>query len=371
VRLAGLALVSLLLAACSASAAERPTLRLTGARTAVAGAAWTGTLVVSPATAGRPALTARAGSARRNAAVTRAAAGRWRARLVLPTAGRWSLTGRLGGRSVALGALTVRAAAPLALSGPEHAVIAPDGRLLVAEQGADRIVAVDTTTGAVTVLAQATDPFGLARAPSGDLYASSHGELLRADASGRVTTVHRAAGDIGPVAVGAGGEVYFVTSEDRLYRLEAGGGTVTHLAGNGTRGSGGDGGPALAAQLAHPHGLAVAADGTFFLADTESGRVRRIDGRTGIASTLATGLSEPWAVALAPDGSVVVTERLGGRVWRVDAAGRAAPVTAAGALDSPVGIAVDPSGAIFVTELETGHVRRIAADGTITTLRGS
>jgi sugar lactone lactonase YvrE len=369
-RLAGFVLVALLLSACSAAAAEQATVRLTGPRTATARTPWAGTLVVTPASAGRPSLTARLGATRRSAGIARSGSGRYRARLVLPTPGRWAFTGSLGGRSFALGAVTARAAQPLELRGPEHAVVAPDGRLLVAEQGADRIVAVDTTTGRVSSLAQANDPFGLARAPSGDLYASSHGDLLRADTSGRVTTAFSAAGDIGPVAAGPSGEVYFVTSQDRLFRLEAGG-AATHLAGNGTRGSGGDGGPALAAQLAHPHGLAVAADGTFFLADTESGRVRRIDGRTGIVSTLATGLSEPWAVALAPDGSIVVTERLRGRVWRVDPAGRATPVTAAGALDSPVGIAVAPSGAIFVTELETGHVRRITPDGTITTLHGS
>jgi sugar lactone lactonase YvrE len=367
VRILPIVLLAVLVAGVARAGGEL-SVRLVGTRTATAGAAWSGRLDVTPPSAGRPLVVARLGARRRPASLTRAAAGRYRVRLVLP-AGRWTLAARLGARTFRLGALTVRAARPpLVLRSPEHAVVAPDGRLLVAEQGANRIVAVDPRSGAVSEVARVASPFGLARAPDGDLYVSSHEQLLRVDAGGRVTTAHRAAVDVGPVAAGAGGEILFATSEDRVYRLGAGG-AVTHVAGNGRRGSDGDGGPARAASFAHPHGLAVGADGTLVVADTESGRIRRVDGRTGTVSTVARGLSEPWAAAPAPGGGAVVTERLGGRVWRVDSAGRATPVTAAGALDSPAGIAVAASGEIFVTELETGHVRRIARDGTITTLR--
>jgi opacity protein-like surface antigen len=76
VRLAGIALAALLLSACSAAAAEQATVRLTGARTATPGAPWAGTLVVTPASAGRPSLSARLGATRRSAGIARAGSGR-------------------------------------------------------------------------------------------------------------------------------------------------------------------------------------------------------------------------------------------------------------------------------------------------------
>jgi sugar lactone lactonase YvrE len=373
-----LALVGLV--ACSASAADRPSVRLDGVRSATAGTAWSGVLVVTPVSAGRPALTARLGTRSRRGQVAATGRGRYRARLVLPAAGRWLLTARLGRRTFRLGAVT--AVEPLVLRVPAQAAIASDGRLLVAEQGRDRVIAIEPATAAIAVLGRMPMPFGLARAPSGDLYVSSHGELMRVDPSGGVTTVLRAAGDIGPIAIGPSGEVYFPTTEDRIFRLDPASGAVKAVAGSGRRGAGGDGGPALAAEFGHPHGLVVGADGSLLVADTENGRIRRVDGRTGIVSTLATGLSMPWGIALAADGSIYAAEPLGHRIRRADPAGRLTTVAGTGvrgssgdggpalraAVDAPTAVALDAAGLLYVLESETGHVRRIGRDGTISTL---
>ena len=59
---------------------------------------------------------------------------------------------------------------------------------------------------------------------------------------------------------GAGG-FYFVSSQNRVYRVTAAGALIL-VAGNGTYGFSGDGGPATAAQLASPQGMAVDSTGT-------------------------------------------------------------------------------------------------------------
>jgi sugar lactone lactonase YvrE len=276
-------------------------------------------------------------------------------------------------------------AAPLVLSRPSETQVAPDGRLLVGEQGRNRIVAVDPATGKITVLARIQEPFGLARAASGELYVSSGRRLARIGRSGAVRTVARVAADVGPVEVAPSGDVFFAATDDRVYRLRPATGAVTAVAGNGRHGAAGDGGPALKAELGRPHGIAVAHDGTLLLADTDNGRIRRIDSRTGVVSTIARGLTRVTSVAVAADGSVYVAQPLDHRVRRVGRDGRLSVVAGTGqpgstgdggparraAVDAPAFVAVGRGGVLYVVESVTGLIRRVAPDGTITTVRGA
>jgi streptogramin lyase len=66
---------------------------------------------------------------------------------------------------------------------------------------------------------------------------------------------------------------------------------ISTVAGNGSAGFSGDGGMAISAQLAEPHGIAVDARGNIFFADTNNGRIRRVDGVTGIISTFPAPVS--------------------------------------------------------------------------------
>jgi DNA-binding beta-propeller fold protein YncE len=171
------------------------------------------------------------------------------------------------------------------------------------------------------------------------------------------------------------------------------------VAGNGTAGCSGDGGPAPDGQLAFPADVAVAG-GAVFVADHANHRVRRIDG-TGTLTTIAgdglrgfagdgadavrARLGFPSALAVAPDGSVYVADEMNHRVRRIDPSGVIGTVAGDGSraegegdgdggpadrarLDAPCALAADDAGTLYVGEAGTRRVRRVDRDGVISTV---
>lgn len=294
----------------------------------------------------------------------RTAPGRYAATLRLARAGRWTIAVRAGGRRYQLGVVTARvpAAQPVLFAQPASIAAAPDGTLVLAEAAANRIVRV-TTVGVVTPLATGiTNPYGVAVAPSGDVYATASDTLFRIEASGRVTPVFTVA-DLGPVTVAPDGGVYVSTSTD-VFRIDPSTGGSVHVAGTGTRGGAGDGGPASSAQINHPHALLVAADGALLIPDTDNHRVRRIDPATRVITTVASGIAGVSGIC-AGGGATYLTDFTGMTVLRLDAAG---PVIIARNLDTPLSCAVS-GGAVYVVEAGgTGTIRIVHGDGMISTL---
>ena len=86
-------------------------------------------------------------------------------------------------------------------------------------------------------------------------------------------------------------------------------GSLTSVAGNGQAGFGGDGGPANAAELDGPQGLAVSSGGTVYVADSGNNRIRTIT-PTGTISTLAR-VQEPTALAIGPSNDLYVVDAAG------------------------------------------------------------
>ena len=74
-----------------------------------------------------------------------------------------------------------------------------------------------------------------------------------------------------------------------VWRMNLGDEILHHVAGTGKAGYAGDGGPAAVAQLNGPKGIAVAANGNVFVADTENNAIRRINAKSGKISTEAGG----------------------------------------------------------------------------------
>jgi RTX calcium-binding nonapeptide repeat (4 copies)/NHL repeat len=188
-------------------------------------------------------------------------------------------------------------------------------------------------------------------ADGGFLIADTDNELVRrVSPAGTITTVAGTspggfAGDGGPataallneptgVAPTTDGGFLIADSNNQRVRRVSPAGTITTVAGNGTAGFSGDGGPAVAAQLFGPSGVAVTADGGFLIADSLNNRVRRVSlagtittvagngtegssGDTGPAN--AAQLHEPQAVAQTADGGFLIADLRSNRIRFVDA----------------------------------------------------
>ena len=132
-------------------------------------------------------------------------------------------------------------------------------------------------------------PVALAVDGSGNLFIADYenNRVRKVDASGTITTVagngiHNHTGDGGPatsaslsspgrVAVDGSGNLY-IADADRIRKVAPASGNITTLAGTGTAGYSGDGGPATGAQLKTPEGLAVDASGSLYIADNGNKR---------------------------------------------------------------------------------------------------
>jgi sugar lactone lactonase YvrE len=122
--------------------------------------------------------------------------------------------------------------------------------------------------------------------------------------------------------IDSSGNLYLALREgNAVYRIDPKTERITHIAGNGQKGLVGDGGPAKAAALNGPKGVALSPDGGLYLADTENHAIRRIDLKTGVITTVAgTGergdgpdgdplrcrMNRPHGVYVGKDGAVYV-----------------------------------------------------------------
>ena len=179
---------------------------------------------------------------------------------------------------------------------------------------------------------------------------------------------------------------------------------VVTIAGTGAGGYSGDRGPATAARLASPHGMAVAANGTVYVADSDNYRVRRI-GTDGVITTIAgngsfgddgdggqatsASLSGVLSIALSPAGDILyISDIDNNRVRQVNLTtglitnfagagwvgygfgGDGGPATSA-SLATPEGVAVDSSGNVYIGDLFNCVVRMVdASTGIISTVAG-
>jgi sugar lactone lactonase YvrE len=90
----------------------------------------------------------------------------------------------------------------------------------------------------------------------------------------------------GAMAYDREGRLVFTSLDHRILAIDRQG-VIRVVAGTGTRGFSGDGGPARSAELNTPYGLAIASNGDLVFADAGNRRIRRIDARTGVISTIA------------------------------------------------------------------------------------
>jgi hypothetical protein len=175
-------------------------------------------------------------------------------------------------------------------------------------------------------------------------------------------------------------------------------GVFTVFAGTGTQGFGGDGGPAIAATLNAPEGLAVGADGTVYVADTGNQRLRAIANNT-IQTVAGTGvrgfsgdgsaalnamLDRPSCVSLDGHGTLYICDTGNHRIrsmingmigtfagTRVQGFAGDGGLATAAELNAPQGVAVDGAGRVYIADTLNQRVRMVGVGGVMTTVAGN
>ncbi len=258
-----------------------------------------------------------------------------------------------------------------------------NGNVYIADRNNHRIRKVSAATGVMTTFAGTGAPgFG------GDGGAAAYAYLYFPTG----------------VAVDFAGNVYVADEfNHRIRKIDAATGTIATIAGSDLRADSGDGGPAIAASFMTPSGVAVDAIGNVYVVDMEAYRVRKIDAGTGIITTIAGngtsgsggdgGLATMaqigfWNVSIAVDnaGNVFVADAYNNRIRKVTAAtGLISTIAGTGAcgfsgdggaasaaqLCTPYGVAVDTGGTVYVADTGNFRIRKISAStGTIATIAG-
>ena len=208
--------------------------------------------------------------------------------------------------------------------------------------------------------------------------------------------------EIYAIQVDANGDVYLLQRfNPAIRKVEAGTGIITTVAGNGTVGYSGDGGPATHAQMREPNDCALDGVGGLLIADIQDQRIRRLDIASGMITTFAgtgekehtgdggkaieAGIFGARAVCVDGKGNTYICEREGGSLRKIDASGIITLVAGNGekgysgdggpAIDvvfnGPKAIRCDTQGNVLVVDTENHAIRKLdVSTGTIDTVAG-
>jgi len=177
-------------------------------------------------------------------------------------------------------------------------------------------------------------------------------------------------------------------NNNRIRKVDVGTGIITTIAGNGTAGFSGDGGPATSAALNFPDGIGLDAAENIYFGDALNNRIRRVDATTGVITTVAGNgiagfagdgglatnaeLKFPSRPALDRNGNLYIADFQNNRLRRVDAStniittvagngtagysGDGGPATSA-QLNGPLSVTVDAAGNIYLSDINNERIR--------------
>lgn len=205
---------------------------------------------------------------------------------------------------------------------------------------------------------------------------------------------------VGGLAVDPDGIVYGIDLDTCRVRKIDPNGIITTVAGNGTCGFGGDGGPAVEASFATTLGLASDPNGNLYIADTHNHRVRKVD-PNGIITTIAgtgddwtdplggyarqTAIENPVDVAVGADGDLFICNKNANSICKVDNSGIITTYAGTGlrgyggdggpAVEAhlwyPHGLSMDSVGNLYIADSWWGIVRKVDTNGIIDTVAGN
>ena len=318
------------------------------------------------------------------------------------------------------------AATNASLHDPTGVAVDASGNLFIADKTFGLIRKVDIN-GVITTMAgggtnygddgaatnASLNPSAVAVDSSGNLFiADANGRIRKVGTNGIITTVAATNTSLAVpsgVAVDASGNLFIAdTYNQRILKVNVNG-IITTVAGNGyvnpDNGEGaysGDGSAATNARLNYPYGVAVDASGNLFIADSNNGRIRKVN-VNGIITTVAGGganypgnggaatnavLYAPTGVAVDASGNLFLADAINNLIRKVDVNGIITTVAGGGAnyganypgdggaaidarLNYPSGVAVDASGNLFIADTRNSVIRKVDVKGIITTVAGN
>jgi len=265
-----------------------------------------------------------------------------------------------------------------ALNSPRLIAVDNVGRLFIADTDNHRIRQVGPAGAITTVVGNGIDGY------SGDGGAATSAALLYPSG----------------VALDNASNLFVADSGNNRIRKVNPAGTIDTVAGNGTQGYSGDGGPATSAALNDPYGVAVDSAGNLFIADAGNNRIRMVNPAGAITTVAGNGvagysgdggpaisgkLDQPHGIAVDGAGNLFIADWWNSRIRKVSPAGTitmiaggggggyfgdGGPATSAG-LYFPAAVAVDSAGDLFIADSANNAIRMVSAAGAITTVAGN
>ena len=318
------------------------------------------------------------------------------------------------------------------LNAPTHIAFDPLGNVFIVDTQDNRIRKIDTqgiiTTvvgtgdegysgdGGPAIQAQLNFPRCVVFDRSGNFYVNDTGSIRKVDTRGIITTVAGAgvqgfSGDGGPatsaqiglpfgLVLDSSGNLYAADQLTHRVRKVDTKGIITTVAGTGVAGFSGENGPATAAQLNTPRGLAMDSSGNLYIGDTNNRRVRKVDTSGIIATVAGTGvpgfsgdggpatsaqLNGLFGVSVDSSGNLYIADRGNNRVRKVNTNGIITTVAGTGVagfsgdggsataaqINLPRTMAVDSSGNLYIADSNNNRIRKVATTGIMTTVAGN
>jgi len=279
------------------------------------------------------------------------------------------------------------------LNSPISIAMDSAGNFHIGDGGNNRIRKVSAVTGIITTMAGSGAAGYADGSGGGGGYSGDGGPAT----SGTLYQPHT-------LAVDNSGNLYIADSENhRIRKVAAGTGIITTVAGSGTEGYTGDGGPATAASINYPIGIAVDSSGNLYVADYYNQRIRKVAAGTGIITTVAgdgtqgyagdngpatsARLNYPWGVATDSAGNLFIADTGNQRIRKVTA-GTGIITTVAGngtwgftydncpatetSLNNPESVTVDSAGNLYIADYDNQRIRKVTAEtGIISTVAGN